>query len=64
MTLRIGEADDILPFMKNGVTRFLANTFQGVDVQWQANYKYHFAKEHELLTDVTHTSPRKRTIKR
>jgi flavin-dependent dehydrogenase len=49
MTLRIGEAEDILPFMKNGVTRFLANTFQGVDVQWQANYKYHFAKEHELL---------------
>lgn len=45
-----GQAEDILPFMKNGVRRFLANTFQGVNVQWQANYKYHFAKEHELLT--------------
>jgi flavin-dependent dehydrogenase len=50
MTLQIGDAEDILPFMKNGVKRFLANTFQGVNVQWQANYKYHFAKEHELLT--------------
>ena len=50
MTIRIGEAEDILPFMKNGVQRFLANTFQGVHVQWQANLEYHFAKEHELLT--------------
>ena len=50
MTIQIGEAEDILPFMKNGVQRFLANTFQGVNVQWQANYKYHFAKEHELLS--------------
>lgn len=49
MVIRSGQAEDILPFMKNGVQRFLANTFQGVNVQWQANYKYHFAKEHELL---------------
>ena len=50
MTIQIGGAEDILPFMKNGVRRFLANTFQGVDVQWQANYKYHFAEEHKLLS--------------
>ncbi len=50
MTISIGQAEDILPFMKNGVQRFLANTFQGINVQWQANFKYHFAKEHELLS--------------
>lgn len=49
MAISIGEADDILPFMKNGVERFLADTYQGIDVQWQAHLKYHFAKEHELL---------------
>lgn len=49
MVISSGQAEDILPFMKNGVKRFLANTFQGVNVQWQANYNYHFAKEHELL---------------
>lgn len=50
MVIPIGAAEDILPFMKNGVQRFLANTFQGVNVQWKANFKYHFAEEHELLT--------------
>lgn len=49
MVISTGQAEDILPFMKNGVKRFLANTFQGVNVQWQANFNYHFAKEHELL---------------
>lgn len=49
MVISSGQAEDLLPFMENGVKRFLANTFQGVNVQWQANYKYHFAKEHELL---------------
>lgn len=49
VTITLGQAEDILPFMKNGVKRFLANTFQGVSVQWTANFKYHFAKEHELL---------------
>ena len=49
MAITIGGAEDILPYMKNGVERFLANTYQGTDVQWQAHLKYHFAKEHELL---------------
>ncbi len=49
MSISIGEAEDILPFMKNGVKRFLADTYNGIDVQWQAHLKYHFAKEHELL---------------
>ncbi|MCH9697623.1 MAG: FAD-dependent monooxygenase [Gammaproteobacteria bacterium] len=49
MAINIGEADDIRPFMKNGVTRFLADTYQGVDVQWDAHLKYHFAQEHALL---------------
>ncbi len=49
VAISIGGAEDILPFMKNGVKRFLADTYQGVDVQWQANYKYHFAEEHQLL---------------
>ncbi len=49
MAISVGDADDILPFMKNGVKRFLADTYQGVDVQWDAHLKYHFALEHELL---------------
>ncbi len=50
MAISIGQAEDILPFMKNGVQRFLADTYQSTDVQWQAHLKYHFAKEHELLS--------------
>ncbi len=49
MAITTGGAEEILPFMKNGVKRFLADTYQGVDVQWDAHLKYHFALEHELL---------------